>query len=239
VYVRLLRSVEAGWVDECMESGLNKTKGLSGEAYDKFKKGLLSREITPGSTISQSELADLLSVSVSPLRNALKILETEGFVSILPRSGIRIGKPDLDLVRNTYQLRKIIEEPALAKFAEHADLRELQRIKAEHREILERANGPVDDATVLFDEASLVDFAFHKLLVGSLENPIVNTIYQTNHERILLIRLDRHKASVPYVKTTFVEHMKIIDALIDGDVDQAQTALTGHLDKAIQRAMGI
>ena len=98
---------------------MNRSKGLSGEAYDKFKKGLLSRRIAPGSTLSQSELADLLSVSVSPLRNALKVLETEGFVNVLPRSGIRIEKPDLDLVRNTYQLRKIIEEPALVKFAEH------------------------------------------------------------------------------------------------------------------------
>jgi DNA-binding GntR family transcriptional regulator len=212
---------------------------LSGEAYDKFKKGLLSRQITPGATMSQSELADLLSVSVSPLRNALKILETEGFVHVLPRSGIRIGKPDLDLIRNCYQLRKIIEEPALVRFAEHCDRQDLLALQQAHRDVLEAADGAVDDPHVLFDESSITDFAFHKQMVAALENPIISSIYQTNHERILLIRLDRHKASLAYVKTTFAEHLRIIDALVDGDIERAKAALGDHLDKAIQRAMGI
>ena len=112
-------------------------------------------------------------------------------------------------------------------------------MRAMHLEILDKAKGQVDDATALFDEASEIDFGFHKRMVGSLENPIIDTIYKTNHERILLIRLDRHKASVPYVKTTFEEHLRIIDPLIEGDLDAAKAALSDHLDKAIQRAMGI
>ncbi|MEM7441771.1 MAG: GntR family transcriptional regulator [Pseudomonadota bacterium] len=215
------------------------SKGLTGEAYDKFKRGLLSRQITPGVTSSQSELADLLAVSVSPLRNALKILETEGFVTILPRSGIRISKPDLELVRNTYQLRRIIEEPALVKFAEHCSRDELLRERDVHLAILERANGQVADPMALFDEASEIDIGLHKKMVGSLSNPIIDTIYHTNHERIMLIRLDRHMATASYVRVTFTEHLRIIDALISGDVEGARIALGDHLDKAIQRAMGI
>lgn len=222
-----------------MEISLNRSKGLSGEAYDKFKKGLLSRQIMPGSTMSQSELADLLSVSVSPLRNALKILETEGFVRILPRSGIQISKPDLDLIRNCYQLRKIVEEPALVRFAEHCDREKLLRLRQDHVDVLDTANGAVDNPRRLFDESSEVDFAFHKHLVNALENPIVSSLYQTNHERILLIRLDRYRASLAYVKTTFAEHVRIFDALVDDDIDGAKMALSDHLDKAVQRAMGI
>lgn len=217
---------------------MNQTKGLSSEAYDKFKKGLLSRRITLGLTMSQSELAELLSVSLSPLRNALKILESEGFVEILPRSGIRISKPDLNLIKNCYQLRRIIEEPALLKFAEHCDRSELERLKEVHLAILATVTKDRNVSETLFDEARQVDTGFHKQMVGSLENPIIDSIYQTNHERALLIRLLRLKTSVPYVKTTFEEHLKIIDALIDGDVNGAKVALNEHLDKAIQRAMG-
>lgn len=222
-----------------MEKHVDRSKGLSGEAYDKFKKGLLSRRIAPGSTMTQSELANVLSVSVSPLRNALKVLESEGFVTILPRSGIQIGKPDLDLVRNSYQLRQIIEEPALIRFAEHCAPADLRRIKQVHLEVLERAKGAVGDNRALFDEASEIDMGFHKQVVGALENPIIDTIYNTNHERILLIRLDRHKASTAYVRTTFEEHLTILDPLIDGDVQRAVAALGVHLDKALKRAMGL
>lgn len=218
---------------------MEQLKGLSREAYTKFKDGLLNRQIVPGTTMSQGDLAGLLSVSLSPLRNALKILENEGFVSILPRSGIRIRKPDLDLIKNTYQLRKIIEDAAIVRFAETCPREELQAIRQEHADILAAAETSGEDIRAVFDAMSRVDWGFHQRVVDSLENPIIAAVYKTNHERILLIRLDRHNVTMTYVRNTMREHEAVLDALLDNDIEAARLALSDHLNSAIRRAMGI
>ncbi|MEM7022856.1 MAG: GntR family transcriptional regulator [Pseudomonadota bacterium] len=217
---------------------MSSSKGLSGEAYEKFKQGLLNRDITLGATMSQSELAEILSVSLGPLRNALKLLEAEGFLEILPRSGIRIAEPDIDLVKNCYQLRRIIEQPALEKFAEHTSRQELEAVKAVHLEILSEVMGRSELSSGLFERARTIDTGFHRQMVASLDNPIIDSIYQTNHQRALLIRLRKRKDTVAFVITTFEEHLRIIDALLESDTDRAAAALNQHLDKAIQRALG-
>ena len=125
-----------------------------------------------------------------------------------------------------------------AVFAEHCGRHELERIKQVHLAILATVTKDRNVSESLFEEAKQIDTGFHTQMVRSLENPIIDSIYQTNHERALLIRLLRLKASVPYVKTTFEEHLKIIDAHIDSDVNSAKATLNEHLDKAIQRAMG-
>ncbi|WP_421724671.1 GntR family transcriptional regulator [Bauldia sp.] len=218
---------------------MEQLKGLSREAYTKFKDGLLSRKIVPGTTLSQSDLADLLSVSVSPLRNALKILENEGFVSVLPRSGIRIRKPDLELIKNSYQLRKIIEDAAIVRFAETCPPDELEAIRQRHRDIVTKAEAKDADIRAVFDEMSQIDWGFHQRVVDSLQNPLIASTYKTNHERILLIRLDRHKATLLYIRNTMGEHEAVLDALLDNDIEAARAALSDHLNSAIRRAMGL
>ena len=218
---------------------MEQLKGLSREAYTKFKDGLLNRQIVPGTTVSQADLAGLLSVSVSPLRNALKILENEGFVSVLPRSGIRIHKPDLDLIKNTYQLRKIIEDAAILRFAETCSRDELKIIRQEHAAILAAAETAGENIEHVFDAMSRIDAGFHQRMVDSLENPIIASVYKTNHERILLIRLDRHNATLAYVRNTMREHEVILDALLNDDVEGARRALSDHLNASIRRALGL
>lgn len=214
-------------------------KGLSGEAYDKFKGALLARKIELGTTITQSDLADILAVSVSPLRDALKILESEGFVEILPRSGIKIAEPDIDLIKNTYQIRRIIEEPALVKFSEVSTKDELVELRQAHLDVLEKASKMSLKNDPLFEESRVLDMGFHVRMVRALDNPIIDNIYRTNQERGILVRLRLNKAATPhYVNVTLCEHLEILDALIEGDVNRARLTLLNHLDKAVQRSMG-
>jgi len=153
---------------------MKNNKGLSGEAYSKFKDALLTRKIALGTMMSQSDLAETRQGSVSPLRDALKILESEGFVTILPRSGIKIAEPDIDLIKNTYQLRKIIEEPALLKYAEQVSMSELEEFRQTHLMILEKAKVSNLETVSLFVEARGLDVKLHERIVQALDNPIIN-----------------------------------------------------------------
>src|SRR5688572_19142702 len=82
---------------------------LSQLAYQRFKEALFTGRIRSGSVISQSELVQILEMPISPLREALQVLEAEGLLTVLPRSGIRIVQPDMELIKNAYQLRRVLE----------------------------------------------------------------------------------------------------------------------------------
>src|SRR4051794_40664782 len=73
---------------------------LSQLAYQRFKEGLLTGRIEAGAVMSQADLVRLLDVPISPLREAIQVLESEGLLKVAPRSGIEIMKPDMELIKN-------------------------------------------------------------------------------------------------------------------------------------------
>src|SRR3546814_15356365 len=84
-------------------------------------QGLFDQKVPAGACVSQNDLVRLLGIPVQPMRDALRVLEAEGVLTIHPRSGIQFLKPDLELARSTYQFRSIIERAAARRYAETGD----------------------------------------------------------------------------------------------------------------------
>src|SRR5690242_19240523 len=101
---------------------------LSDVAYQRILEGLFDRRLPAGAFVSQNDLVKLLGIPVAPLRDALRVLEAEGVLTIHPRSGIQFVKPGLELTRSTYQFRAILERAAVRVYAETADAAELAEI---------------------------------------------------------------------------------------------------------------
>jgi DNA-binding GntR family transcriptional regulator len=106
---------------------------LSDLARARFLEALFARRIEPGAFVSQGDLVRILDVPVGPLRDALRVLQTEGWLTIHARSGIEIRKPDFELVRNSYQLRLVLERAAIRSFAEVASLARIKALELQHR----------------------------------------------------------------------------------------------------------
>ena len=103
---------------------------LSDLAYMRILAVLYDRKLPAGAFVSQAQLVELTGVPVGPLRDALRVLEAEGVLTIHPHTGIQFVKPGLELTRSTYQFRGIIEAAAVAVYAETApesDIRESRR----------------------------------------------------------------------------------------------------------------
>ena len=83
---------------------------LSEVAYRAILEGLFTRKVPTGAFLSQSDLVRMLGVPVQPLRDALRILETEGVLTIHPRAGIEFLKPDLELTRSIKRHRDSIAD---------------------------------------------------------------------------------------------------------------------------------
>lgn len=215
-----------------------KPKSLMREvAYDRFKAQLFKRNLVPGQFVSQGELCALLDVPLGPTREALKRLEAESLVRLIPQRGIQITDIGVTLIREAFEFRTILEVAAVRRFAESADDAVLARIEDETRALLERLKpGNVAD-TRLLDQALQVDWGLHNLMVEAMGNRILITAHQQNFDKIRMIRL--HGRSPRYLPLAMEEHLVIITALRRRDPDAAAAALAAHLGAAERRALGL
>ena len=209
---------------------------LSEIAYERILEGLFQRRVEVGAFLSQAELSALVDVPVGPLRDALRMLEGEGILTIHPRSGIQFVRPGLELTRATYQFRAIVERAAVRAFAEQGDEAVIERLMRDHQalidKIAERGLHP-DDLT----EVDRLEQATHNSVIGIMHNPLIDISYRRMMNYLRLLRLDR-KFSSPIILRTLREHVEILTACMARDADAAEAALQAHLQAAIQRNIG-
>jgi DNA-binding GntR family transcriptional regulator len=212
-------------------------KRLSDLAYDRILECLFDRRVSAGAFVSQGELSDLVGVPVAPLRDALRVLEAEGILTIHPRSGIQFVRPGLELTRSTYQFRSILERAAIRIFAEEADEAEIDTLHRRHAALVRsiEENGLTQQGLVEVDE---MEHLLHGAVIAILRNPLIETSYRRMHNYLRLLRLDR-KFTAPVVLRTLREHLEILAACRTRDADRAQAALDAHFQAAMQRNLGL
>ena len=210
---------------------------LSDLAYQRILEGLFDRRLPAGAFVSQNELVQLLGIPVAPLRDALRVLEAEGVLTIHPRSGIQFVKPGLELTRSTYQFRTIVESAAVRVYAETADETELEAIAARHRALIARIekDGLSPDVIIELEE---LEQLLHNSVIRSLANPLIDNSYRRMHHYLRLVRLDR-RLTAPLALRSLREHMEIIKACEERNPDKAEAALQAHFTAALQRHMGL
>jgi DNA-binding GntR family transcriptional regulator len=210
---------------------------LSETAYRRILELLFDRRLPAGAFVSQNELVQLTGVPVAPLRDALRILEAEGVLTIQPRSGIQFVKPGLELTKSTYQFRTIIERAAVRVFAETANDEILAALKQSHAALQRRIEKDGLNEKAL-TELERLEGQLHNSVIGILRNPLIESSYRRIHNYLRLVRLDR-KLTAPLALRSLREHLAIIDACRARNPDAAEAALLAHFTAALQRHMGL
>ena len=210
---------------------------LSDLAYTRILEMLFAKKLPAGAFMSQSELVEMTGVPVGPLRDALRALEGEGVLTIHPRSGIQFVKPGMELTRSTYQFRSIIEAAAVATYAETGPEDEIEELHRRHQDA-ETALETSGLTTATIQELERLEELLHGAIVGSLNNPLIETSYRRIRNYLRLIRLDR-KISVPLALRSLREHIVIIDACRARSAERAVAALQAHFSAALQRNLGL
>lgn len=210
---------------------------LSDLAYARILETLFARRLPAGAFVSQNELVQLVGVPVAPLRDALRVLEAEGIVTIHPRSGIQFVKPGAELTKSTYQFRTIIERAAVRVFAEMADEAEVARIRRRHIEMAMKLETSGINPEVI-GELEELEALLHDSTIASLRNPLIETAYRRMHNYLRLVRLDR-RLTVPIAQRSIREHLEIIAAVEERNPDAAEAALVAHFSTALQRHLGM
>ncbi|MCO5079997.1 MAG: GntR family transcriptional regulator, partial [Chelatococcus sp.] len=186
---------------------------LRSKAYHSFTERLLARDILPGQFVTQRELVAITGMPLGAIRELVPRLEAEGIVKTVPQRGMQIAHVDIDLIRNAFQLRLILEREALAEFCRKADSATIDRIRDEHLEIAEEAGQEITPH--LIDRAQAIDWGFHDLIIDHLGNELVSNVYRVNSIKIRIIRGRETRILPELIHNVVAEHMHILDALAE------------------------
>jgi DNA-binding GntR family transcriptional regulator len=210
---------------------------LSDLAYERILQALFEARVAMGARVSQTDLVALTGVPLGPVRDALKVLETDGIVTVHPRSGIEVIKPTTDLVRATFQFRTIIERQAARMFAQTAPEAELRRLIALHEECAAEF-ATLDPNTNVADRLTGIEHAFHQAVVAALGNELVDASYRRLQ---LMARVIRVKGTVfpRAARVSLDEHREVLTACLARDADGAEQAMVRHLSNALNRNLGV
>lgn len=196
---------------------------LSRPVYEKLKSMILSNELKPGQKILQEKIATQLGVSRTPLLKALQMLEYEYLVESIPRRGVFVKVIDFKEMIDVFDCREGIESVAVRLIASKAD-----RVN-----IVNELEALFEPFVLNSDKININDYrdadeVFHKKLVQRSGNPILDRIfiYGNIHSRVIQMGLVRPP------EETLSEHLNVLQAIKDGDVQKAEFEMKQHIRKS-------
>ncbi|MQB20097.1 FCD domain-containing protein [Agrobacterium tumefaciens] len=210
---------------------------LREKAYESFTHHLLARDVRPGQFISQRRLVEMTGLPLGAIREAIPRLEAEGLIKTVPQRGLQVAHIDINLIREAFQFRILLEKEAVANFTRTASDDAIAAMLKDHREIAELANSG-NGSTELDARAQAVDWGMHDAFIDALGNSIISNAYRVNSIKMRLINQERFRIA-GHVKSVMAEHLAIIEAIQRRDVDEAVERLVAHIRSARDRALAV
>jgi len=199
--------------------------------YDALQRAIVSYSVRPGERLNIEELAEKLGVSLTPVRNAIQQLATEGLVEIRPRSGTFVATLTVQDIEETFKIRCALECLAAEDALEHLGPNEVRLMK----ELLVSLRKPVRD-----DDARRVherdNGQFHQTLVAASKNRRLIEMYDALNAHIKIARIHASDSNwQARLQTETAEHEAIVFAIEHRRLGDLQKTLRKHIYGAKDR----
>lgn len=192
---------------------------------DYIRARITSGEFPPGHRLKERDLSTELGISRIPIREAVRDLSTEGFVTLLPRRGAIVSKLVPEDLDDIFEVRLALEVTECVLAAQRATDEEISRM----RDCVEEAN----DAFARGDRDA-VDIAngrFHDVLVEMGHNPVLAQVLEPLRNRIQWLLRQNEDA-----EAICGEHTEIFEAIAERDVERARALAKTHVQTSLRVA---
>jgi DNA-binding GntR family transcriptional regulator len=198
---------------------------LSERVYADLKIRMQEFSLVPGDRFSEAEVGARLGVSRTPVREALFRLRNEGLLDVESKSGWFVRPIDFDRLEQLYDLRVVLESASVARLCgSDRPVPELEGLKAFWLV-------PVADRLQEGREVGAMDEVFHATLVRTAGNDEMARVHWDVTERIRIIRrLDFTRPD--RIEATYIEHAKILRAIMQRRSEQAHLLLRTHIEQS-------
>ncbi|WP_299775972.1 GntR family transcriptional regulator [uncultured Tateyamaria sp.] len=217
---------DTAWTNELRNFvDLKPRRSLAADAANNLREFILLGKLAPGMPVRERDLAEAFGISRTPLKEALRILETEGLIVYGPTRRPRVADPSLDEINDWLRVQGALEALAgelACAIATDAQINEIEQI-----------NTAIKDArdTQGQLEAFRMDMRFHEAIVAASGNAALADTHATYNARLWRVRFLSSQRKVGR-DVTRKEHLQILEALKARDAAAARAALTGHLRTA-------
>ena len=191
--------------------------------FKTLRQGILTGELKPGERLMEIHLANKLGVSRTPIREAIRKLELEGLVTMIPRRGAEVAQITEKSMKDVLEVRKVLDTLSVTLACE--------RITEEEKEQLRDACADFEDAvkTGDFSMVAKTDVAFHDIIVAATRNIRLSQMVNNLAEQMYRYRFEYIKDSTQHNRLV-QEHREICDGIVKGDKGKALAAIEAHID---------
>lgn len=204
---------------------LDSYKPLRELVLEAIREAIINGHLKPGERLMEIQMAEELGVSRTPIREALRKLELEGFIVMIPRKGAYVADISIKDIADVFEIRASLEGLAAALAAE--------RITDEELEFMERCLVVKAEAIANADFDKLVDIdaRFHESIYKASRNERLWAIINNLREQIQRLRMT--SLSVPgRMSQSLKEHRAIVEAIQSRDINLARQAAQEHIENA-------
>lgn len=199
--------------------------------FNTLRRAILRGELKPGERLMEIQLANKLGVSRTPIREAIRKLELEGLVLMIPRKGAEVAEITEKNLRDVLEVRCALEELAVQLACDRIDKSEVKELRAaaEHfKDVLDS-----DDIT----QIAQADEAFHDVIFTATDNQRLIQLLNNLREQMYRYRIEYLKKKECYPQL-MEEHEAIICAIEGHDKEKA-TQITGqHISNQVDTVLG-
>ena len=190
--------------------------------FNTLRQAILRGEMEPGERLMEIQLADKLGVSRTPIREAIRKLELEGLVIMIPRKGAEVAHITEKDMRDVLEVRAALEELAATLAC--------RNVTQEHIEELKMANKRFEAAIISKDVVAIVDadVNFHDIIYAMTDNQRLIQIINNLREQMYRYRLEYVKDARAH-SILISEHKDIIDKLSKKDEENTKIVIRQHI----------
>lgn len=217
--------------DNGLQSEVTDKYSLRGRVFNRIREDILSGKYKQNEELRETAIAGELGVSRTPVREALRQLELEGLVSIIPNKGAYVTGITAKDIKDIYSIRSLLEG-LCARWA--AD-----NITAEQLDELEEITYLTEFHAKKkhYDQVLELDNKFHEVLYSASDSKLLNHMLSDFHHYIQNVRKITIASGTRSLEMN-EEHKKILEALKNKDADKAEALANEHLMNTIKNISG-
>ncbi|MEJ2587023.1 MAG: GntR family transcriptional regulator [Deltaproteobacteria bacterium] len=193
-----------------------------------IQKGILVK----GQKIDEKRLCESMGVSRTPVREALRLLKSEGLVELIPHKGAFVSQPCIEEINDMFEVMSVLEGTCARLAATHMNEKDFQKIEALHRELeVHYRNG---DSVAYLKRNNV----FHVFIQDLAGNRVLNDVINGLRQKILLYR-QRQLYQPERFDQSIQEHRNLLEAFRRRDPDSAETLMKHHLLMQCKALVGL
>lgn len=191
--------------------------------FNTLRDAILTGKLVPGERLMENQLAEKLGVSRTPVREALRMLELENLVELVPRKGAQVlDMSEKDIV-NILEVRSALEGLATSVACKKMSKEDLQQLK--NMEVDFEKAVAENDVEHFVD----IDEDFHDLIFAATENDKLINIFRNLRIQLYRYRMAQAKNNETSMSTIVAHHRSIIRAIENHDVEEGASIAQGHI----------